>query len=1051
MNPLASLLITLGCEVLLVVGVGLVAERLLTSVRDRRRLWCAVLSVVTLLTAVELTGLRVEARRWSFLGFHAAPRPTEPRWILTEVISPVHPVEGKPALFSMEGQAPTHDLTEPSRWPSFLAAMWLLGTLVIGFRTGYTRWRLQALLRQSQRVDLGVAGTIAGDLGLDPRRIQVREATGFTGPVAFGVLRPTVLLPRGFADRYGELELKVLLAHELAHLAARDPLWLVISDVLSGLLWWHPAVWWACRRLRAASEAAADDASSLIPGGRIALAEALVAYGHQLAAETSPAGFGVGGLKSELAGRVTRLLSAPVTAASRLMTRMTVAGTVCALLAIGIAPWPGEGAQPVVTAALESVGSLASKPPRALKVTTESKSEPSRSDPRVPGFESGPSDSDRQPPSPRESPQSGESEPAMGENQDRSKADSTLPTALEDVVVPTFQIAEGPLQDVAQRLQQTLRDADPSKRDLRITVATQDLRIDQSILVGSGPAVHLLKFVADHCTTPVEWALHGNEIVFHKIASGKWPLHTKWYQVGSMELLSHIRGRLEKVGEKPSDKNIQNEVRAFLAEHGAVFPRYFDPASEAPDLAPPKEVNVEQDQRALFLSKDGGTLFVRTSIPDHKRIHRALMEHAARAMSTTQAPVLTNALDAASTKAKRTLHTRLFQVDTQKLLVEIRNRRAKAGHSSPGADVQDEVREFFVGQGVIALRFQTFSGRDEFNPQPDETAVFLKQSLGILFVQASDPDLALIEQALLTLFQHTQSIKTEGASFVDPKLRAVSDSTVRPSVASGAAAAEPRRLEVQIRLAEVRESKVQSLGLDWIFGNSTNQGTMIDAARDKERDPLAAILLDHRYRVDQSQTVGEQVELTPEQSKALLRSLQSIEGVDLLTMPKILTQSGRKACVEIANNRSVVVGRARLGDRTNKASMHYETKTVRTGPSVEFLPILYGDSVRLQVTATVTEFLGYDDPKDRGGEAVEASPHLRNRRATADATCSMGGTVVLRGPLVTETVRTKDQVPLLGDVPLLGRFFRSESSRTNQNRLYVFLTPVEVDGAHRRN
>jgi hypothetical protein len=36
-------------------------------------------------------------------------------------------------------------------------------------------------------------------------------------------------------DRHGDLELKVLLAHELAHLAARDPLWLAISDVLAGL------------------------------------------------------------------------------------------------------------------------------------------------------------------------------------------------------------------------------------------------------------------------------------------------------------------------------------------------------------------------------------------------------------------------------------------------------------------------------------------------------------------------------------------------------------------------------------------------------------------------------------------------------------------------------------------------------------------------------------------------------------------------------------------------------------------------------------------------
>jgi beta-lactamase regulating signal transducer with metallopeptidase domain len=653
MNPLASLLITLGCEVLLVVGVGLMAERLLASVRDRRRLWCAVLSVVTLLTAVELTGLRVEARRWSFLGFHATPRPTEPRWILTEVISPVHPVEGKPALFSMEGQAPTHDLTEPSRWPSFLAAMWLLGTLVIGFRTGHTRWRLQALLRQSQRVDLEVVGTIAGDLGLDPRRIQVREATGFTGPVAFGVLRPTVLLPRGFADRYGELELKVLLAHELAHLAARDPLWLAISDALTGLLWWHPAVWWARRRLRVTSEAAADDASSLIPGGRIALAEALVAYGHQLAAKSSPAGFGVGGLKSELAGRVTRLLSAPVTAASRLMTRMTVAGTVCALLAIGIAPWPGEGAQPVVTAALGSIGSPESKPRTATRGITQTKAISSQTNSGVGSVEPDPSDSHRQPPTSRDFLKPVETNLAVGGPPERSNAELMLPPALEEVVVPMYQIAEGLLQDVAPRLQQTLRDADPSKRDLRITVATQDLRIGLPILQsGPVPATILLQDVAKSCTIPVKWTLHGNEIVFDRIASGKWPLHLQRYQVGSAKLLAHIRGRLEKAGETPSDKNIQNEVRAFFAEHGAVFPQRIDPASGTPDPAPPKEVNVEQDERALFLSKDGDNLFVLAPIPDHKRIHLALLEHAARAMTTTQALVLTNTPDAVSTKAK---------------------------------------------------------------------------------------------------------------------------------------------------------------------------------------------------------------------------------------------------------------------------------------------------------------------------------------------------------------------------------------------------------------
>jgi beta-lactamase regulating signal transducer with metallopeptidase domain len=645
MNPLISLLITLTCEVALVVGVGFVAERLLHSVRDRRRLWCAVLIGVGLLAAVELAGLRVEVRRWANLGSFGTPRSSDPRWVVTEVTGAVRPMVIEPPYSVQEASTPT-DLAAASRWTLLLSALWLLGTIAIWVRSGYQRRQLQRVVRQSHRVEVSAAREIARRLGLVPERIQLCEAAGFLGPVAFGVFSPTVLLPCRFVHRYGDLELKVLLAHELAHLAACDPLWLAISDFLSGLLWWHPAVWWSRRRLRATSEIAADEASCLIPGGRLALAEALVAFGNQLAGETSPAGFGVGGLKSDLATRVTRLLAAPVRASSRLMTRVTVAGTFCALLAIGMAPWPGKGAQPVVTAALESIGSLASKPPRATKVIVEAKSESSQSASHVPGFDPGPSDSNRQPPSPRESLQLGETNLAVGGNPDSAKEGSTPRTGLGEILVPTFQITEGPLQDSVQRLQQILRDADSHKRDLRITVATKDLRIRQQILqTGPVPADSLLQEIANSCTIPVEWTFHGNEIVFDKIASGEWPLTMRWYQVGPAKLLSHIRGRLEKAGGIVTDGNIQNETRTFLAENGVIIPKAFhSPGSTDP--VPPKGA------KALFLTKDGASLFVVASVPDHIQIHRALavLQSTSGTMPTTRAQVSTDAVDAAPRK-----------------------------------------------------------------------------------------------------------------------------------------------------------------------------------------------------------------------------------------------------------------------------------------------------------------------------------------------------------------------------------------------------------------
>ena len=121
MTSLSALLITLACEVALVVGVGFVAERLLPSVRDRRRLWCAVLIGVGLLAAVELAGLRVEVRRWASLRSLGTPRPSEPRWVVTEVTGASRPREIEPSYDVQKVSAPI-DLPAPSHWPNLLTA-----------------------------------------------------------------------------------------------------------------------------------------------------------------------------------------------------------------------------------------------------------------------------------------------------------------------------------------------------------------------------------------------------------------------------------------------------------------------------------------------------------------------------------------------------------------------------------------------------------------------------------------------------------------------------------------------------------------------------------------------------------------------------------------------------------------------------------------------------------------------------------------------------------------------------------------------------------------
>jgi len=106
-----------------------------------------------------------------------------------------------------------------------------------------------------------------------------------------------------------------VLAHELAHLAVGDPLWQLGTDLVCAAWWWQPLAWWARRRLRSAGEAAADEASLLIPGGPQALAASLVALGRRLTVERSFGWLAFHGysFRSGLGRRVQRLLNLPAT------------------------------------------------------------------------------------------------------------------------------------------------------------------------------------------------------------------------------------------------------------------------------------------------------------------------------------------------------------------------------------------------------------------------------------------------------------------------------------------------------------------------------------------------------------------------------------------------------------------------------------------------------------------------------------------------------------------------------------------------------------------
>jgi general secretion pathway protein D len=225
--------------------------------------------------------------------------------------------------------------------------------------------------------------------------------------------------------------------------------------------------------------------------------------------------------------------------------------------------------------------------------------------------------------------------------------------------------------------------------------------------------------------------------------------------------------------------------------------------------------------------------------------------------------------------------------------------------------------------------------------------------------------------------------------------------------------------------------------------------------------------------------------LTDPQFRVVIRALEQRQGVDLLSAPAITTLSARQAQIKVVDVRSIVVDLdlsqtagtglvAGVGDTGAAGSgvvgstIQPITTPVELGPVLDVVPYVSADGYTIQMTLipTIKEFIGYDTETAQlfqaqaqsvaGGGAQQPLttttplPIFRLRQVVTSAVVWDGQTVVLGGLISENVMRTKDKVPVLGDLPIAGRLFRSESFMTQKKNLLIFVTPKIIDPAGNR-
>lgn len=199
---------------------------------------------------------------------------------------------------------------------------------------------------------------------------------------------------------------------------------------------------------------------------------------------------------------------------------------------------------------------------------------------------------------------------------------------------------------------------------------------------------------------------------------------------------------------------------------------------------------------------------------------------------------------------------------------------------------------------------------------------------------------------------------------------------------------------------------------------------------------------------------------------AVVRALSQKQGTDLLSAPKVTVLSGNPATITVAQElrypqsfgqtqSQVGTGSASGGGSAGvaiTAGTPQEFTTRNVGVELKVTPTVEEDdySISLDLNPRVTEFDGF---VEYGGPSVAISgittvnvpsgfyqPIFSVRDISTKVTIWDGATLIMGGLTREEVKKVNDKVPVIGDIPLLGKLFRSKGESAQKRNLLIFVT-----------
>ena len=239
------------------------------------------------------------------------------------------------------------------------------------------------------------------------------------------------------------------------------------------------------------------------------------------------------------------------------------------------------------------------------------------------------------------------------------------------------------------------------------------------------------------------------------------------------------------------------------------------------------------------------------------------------------------------------------------------------------------------------------------------------------------------------------------------------------------AVSQPTQVNLRVRVAEISRDVEKQLGINWsVIGQNGANFAFATV------NPFAAT----GVAVDTLAVGGS---IGGWDINAMIDALNNERLITLLAEPNLTAMTGQTASFLAGGEFPILVPQ---GD--NQVTVEFK----KFGVSLAFTPTVIGNStINLHVRPEVSEL------SDRGAitvpiglDQVLTVPALTTRRAETTVELGSGQSFAIAGLLSNSTGHDVKKLPLLGDIPVLGRLFASDRFRRNETELVIIVTPYLV-------